>query len=149
MKLIIKLAVMVAVLLASTLAVSAAKLPTQEQMGGKPFGHSVKSLGNGLYVFRWWVYRNMFIVTDEGVIVTDPINPKAAKLMQTEIRKITDKPVKYVVYSHNHHDHISGGSVFKAEGAKFVAHENVLKQLRDHPSSVTPMPFASVRKSSL
>jgi len=137
---IIKIAMMLAVLLASTLAVSAAKLPTQEPIGGKPFGHSVKSLGNGLYVFRWWVYRNIFIVTDEGVIVTDPMNPKAAKLLQAEIRKITDKPVKYVVYSHNHHDHISGGIIFKEEGARFVGHENVVRELRDHPSAVTPLP---------
>jgi len=115
-------------------------VPLNEPMGGKDFGHSVKKIGDGLYVFRWWVYRNIFIVTDEGVIVTDPLNPKAAKLLQKEIRKITDKPVKYVVYSHNHHDHISGGTVFKAEGATFVGHENIVKELSDHPSPVTPMP---------
>jgi len=115
-------------------------VPLNEAMGGKDFGHSVKKIGDGLYVFRWWVYRNIFIVTDEGVIVTDPLNPKAAKLLQKEIRKITDKPVKYVVYSHNHHDHISGGTVFKAEGATFVGHENIVKELTDHPSLVTPMP---------
>ena len=109
-------------------------------MGGEPFGHSVKNMGDGLYVFRWWVYRNIFMVTDEGVIVTDPMNPKAANLLLGEIRKITDKPVKYVVYSHNHHDHISGGMVFKDQGATFIAHKNVLKELADHPSPATPLP---------
>lgn len=118
----------------------AANMPTQEPMGGKAFGTSIKNIGDGLYVFRWWVYRNIFLVTDEGVIVTDPLNPKAAKLLQAEIRKITDKPVKYVVYSHNHHDHISGGNIFKEEGAKFIAHQNVLKELGDHPSPVIPLP---------
>ena len=113
---------------------------TQEPTGGEGFGYSVTSLGNGLYVFRWWVYRNIFIVTDEGVIVTDPLNPRAAKSLRDEIRKVTDKPVRYVVYSHNHHDHISGGNIFQEEGAKFVAHENVLKQLGDHPSPVIPLP---------
>jgi len=127
-------------LLIPTLASAAPSFPTQEPMGGEPFGHSVKKIGNGLYVFRWWVYRNIFIVTDDGVIVTDPMNPKAAKLLRSEIRKVTDKPVKYVVYSHNHHDHISGGNIFKEEGAQFVAHENVLKELGDHPSPVIPLP---------
>ena len=127
-------------LLIPALASAAPSFPTQEPMGGEPFGHSVKKIGDGLYVFRWWVYRNIFIVTDEGVIVTDPLNPKAAKLLQSEIRKVTDKPVKYVVYSHNHHDHISGGNIFKDEGAQFVGHENVLKELGDHPSPVTPLP---------
>ncbi len=118
----------------------AGSLPLKEPMGGEPFGHSIKELGNGLYVFRWWVYRNIFLVTDDGVIVTDPLNPKAASLLDAEIRKITDKPVKYVVYSHNHHDHISGGDIFKQQGATFVAHENVLEELGDHPDAITPLP---------
>jgi len=124
----------------STLTFAVQDFPTDEPVGGEAFGHSLTPLGNGVYVFRWWVYRNIFIVTDEGVIVTDPMNPKAAKLLRAEIRKITDKPVKYVVYSHNHHDHISGGIVFKQEGAKFVGHENVLKELGDHQNAVTPLP---------
>ncbi len=132
--------ILIASLLLSSMAASASSFPTQEPMGGKPFGHSVKNIGNGLYVFRWWVYRNLFIVTDDGVIVTDPMNPKAANLLRNEIRKITDKPVKYVVYSHNHHDHISGGNIFKEEGAKFVGHKNLLRELTDHPNPVTPMP---------
>jgi len=116
-------------------------LPTQEPIGGETFGHSVKKISDdGLYVFRWWVYRNIFLITDEGVIVTDPMNPKAAKLLLSEIRKITDKPIKYVIYSHNHHDHISGGSIFKEEGAKFIGHKNLLKELTDHPNPITPLP---------
>lgn len=116
-------------------------LPTQEPIGGETFGHSVKKISDdGLYVFRWWVYRNIFLITDEGVIVTDPMNPKAAKLLLSEIRKITDKPIKYVIYSHNHHDHISGGTIFKEEGAKFIGHKNLLKELTDHPNPVTPLP---------
>lgn len=124
----------------SQAALAESDYPIDVPVGGEPFGHSVTPLGGGIYVFRWWVYRNIFIVTDEGVIVTDPMNPKAAKLLQSEIRKITDKPVKYVVYSHNHHDHISGGNIFKEEGADFVGHENVLKELGDHPNAVTPLP---------
>ena len=49
-------------------------------MGREPFGHSVKNNGDGLYVHGWWVYRNIFLVTDERVIVTDLINPKATKI---------------------------------------------------------------------
>jgi len=63
-------------LLLSSVA-TASNFPTQEPMGGEPFGHSVKNIGDGLYVFRWWVYRNIFMVTEEGVIVTDPMNPKS------------------------------------------------------------------------
>ena len=121
--------------------------PLKDPMGGEAFGTSVKEIGNGLYVFRWWVYRNFFLVTNEGVIVADPLNPRAAGVMRKEISKITDKPVKYVIYSHNHHDHISGGTVFKEEGATFIAHENVLTQLGDHPSPVIPLPDITFKDS--
>jgi len=140
MKKFLKSAMFIVGLLFSTQACASQKFPTNTPVGGETFGHSVTEIGNGIYVFRWWVYRNIFIVTDDGVIVTDPMNPKAAKLLQAEIRKVTDKPVKYVVYSHNHHDHISGGIIFGQEGAKFVGHENVLKELGDLPSAVTPLP---------
>lgn len=140
MKKMIQQTVLVIGLMLSALVMASPKYPIDEPMGGTQFGHSVKEVSEGVYVFRWWVYRNIFIVTDEGVIVTDPMNPKAANLLMGEIRKITDKPVKYVVYSHNHHDHISGGTIFQADGAVFVGHENIVKELGDHPSPVTPLP---------
>ena len=37
-------------------------------------------------------------------------------------------PVRYVVYSHSHFDHAEGGAVF-ADTAKFVAHENMLRNM--------------------
>ena len=140
MKKIARFIILISGLLISATASAQTTAQNNDPMGGEEWGHSVKNIADGVYVFRWWVYRNIFIVTDEGVIVTDPMNPKASKLLRSEIRKITDKPVKYVVYSHNHHDHISGGNIFKEEGAKFVAHKNVLKQLGDHPNPVTPLP---------
>ncbi len=143
---IILRSILVATLWVSTVSANE-EYPIHDPMGGEPFGHSVKQISKGVYVFRWWVYRNLFMVTDEGVIVTDPMNPKAANLLRSEIKKITDKPVKYVVYSHNYHDHISGGKIFKEEGATFIAHENVLKELGDHPHPVTPLPEITFAKS--
>ncbi len=147
MRTIIQQAFLIFGLIISSLAVASPTFPTQEPMAGQEFGHSVKPIGNGIYVFRWWVYRNFFIVTDEGVIVSDPLNPRAAKLLRQEIHKVTDKPVKYVIYSHNHHDHISGGNIFKAEGATFIGHKNLLKQLDDHPSPVIPRPDITFDKN--
>ena len=72
----------------------------------------------------------MVVVTSDGVIVTDPISAVAAKTMMEEIRKITDKPVRYVIYSHNHWDHISGAQVFKDQGAKIVQHELAARNTR-------------------
>ena len=88
-------------------------------------------------------HQAMFVVTNDGVIVTDPVaygRPNGGQQYLDEIRKITDKPIKYVIYSHHHFDHITGGKVFKDAGATFVAHWRVkerLEQLKD-PNTVLP-----------
>ncbi len=100
----------------------------------------LEELGAGLYAFRYGPYRNIFIVTDEGVIVTDPLDVKAAKIQREEIAKITDQPVKFVAYSHSHWDHAAGGKIFKDEGAQFIGQEKCLANMREtpHPDVVLP-----------
>jgi len=97
-------------------------------------------IAEGLYTFTHNGARNIFIVTPEGVIATDPITPKSAEFMRAEIRKVTDQPVKYVVYSHQHWDHTRGGKVFKDEGATFVSHINCIKHFHRHPNPDVVMP---------
>lgn len=99
-----------------------------------------KRVADGVYVFRWGFYRNLFVVSDDGVIATDPMNPDAALLLMQEIRRITDKPVRYVIYSHQHWDHISGGAVFRQAGAKFISQENCVRHFRRHPNADVVMP---------
>ena len=91
---------------------------------GQTTGYASKKVADGVYSFGGgpWSYYSMFVVTDEGVIVADPVNPDLASAMMTEIKTITDKPVKYVIYSHNHWDHISGAKVFKDAGATVISH---------------------------
>jgi glyoxylase-like metal-dependent hydrolase (beta-lactamase superfamily II) len=97
-------------------------------------------LGDGLYAFRYGPYRNIFMVTDDGVIVTDPLSVKAATPLRAEIAKLTDQPVKFVAYSHSHWDHASGGQIFKDEGATFVGQRECLKNMTEtrHPDVVLP-----------
>ena len=46
-----------------------------------------------------------------------------------EIKKVTDKPIKYLIYSHHHYDHIAGGKPFKDAGATIVAHKRAKERL--------------------
>jgi NAD(P)-dependent dehydrogenase (short-subunit alcohol dehydrogenase family)/glyoxylase-like metal-dependent hydrolase (beta-lactamase superfamily II) len=103
-------------------------------------GHDVTELGPGYYTFRYKGTRNIFLITSGGVIATDPIEPEAARLMREEIRKRTALPIEYVVYSHQHWDHVRGGRIFAAEGAKFVSHANCLAHFRDLPEPEIVMP---------
>lgn len=98
---------------------------------------------DGVYIFRYQGHQAMFVVTPDGVIATDPIGerrPQAVTTYIAEIRKITQAPIKYVVYSHSHFDHIAGGKPFKDLGAVFVAHRNAKRVLerRKNPDIVLP-----------
>jgi glyoxylase-like metal-dependent hydrolase (beta-lactamase superfamily II) len=111
-----------AALTAATLVATA-----QAQTGAPPPYATTKVDGtDNVYIFRYGGHQSMFIVTKDGVIATDPISERrpAAKTYIEEIHKITKAPIKYVIYSHLHYDHIAGGKPFKDLGATFVAHKN-------------------------
>ncbi len=96
----------------------------------------------GSYLYRSIGHNAIFIVTDDGVIATDPIgqsNPRSPQLYEAAIAAVTDKPVRYVVYSHDHADHNTGGSVF-ADTAEFVSHRLAVEKIarRNDPLSPTP-----------
>jgi glyoxylase-like metal-dependent hydrolase (beta-lactamase superfamily II) len=98
---------------------------------------------DNVYVFRYQGHQSMFVVTSDGVIATDPIGlgrPQAVTTYIDEIKKVTSQPIKYVVYSHNHYDHITGGKPFKDLGATFIAHKNAKAQLErlQPPNIVMP-----------
>jgi len=88
----------------------------------------------GLYSFGAGLTFNAFMVTDDGVVVMDSFDKEFAQASLEAIRKVTDKPIRYLIYSHNHYDHISGGEVFKSAGATILSHEAAGKWLKDHPS---------------
>ena len=61
--------------------------------------------------------------TSEGIILADPINTDFAKWLKSELdSRFPGIPVRYVIYSHSHWDHIEGGAVF-ADTAQFVGQE--------------------------
>src|SRR4051794_17586787 len=83
-----------------------------------------------VYIFRYGGYQSMFVVTPQGVIATDPSSYlRPAKPYIDAIKAVTDKPIKYVIYSHHHYDHIAGGQPFKDLGATFIAHRRTKERL--------------------
>src|SRR5882757_9739324 len=79
-----------------------------------------------VYVFRYGGHQSMFVVTSQGVIATDPISyERPAKPYIDAIKAVTDKPIKYVIYSHSHYDHAAGGKPFKDLGATFIGHRKL------------------------
>jgi cyclase len=67
-----------------------------------------------------------FVIGDDGVAVIDTFeDAAAAKVLLEEIRKITKLPVRFVINTHYHIDHVAGNGVFAETGATVVAHRNV------------------------
>jgi glyoxylase-like metal-dependent hydrolase (beta-lactamase superfamily II) len=98
---------------------------------------------DGVYIFRNGAHQSMFIVTPDGVIATDPIGygrPTGGADYVAEIRKVTDKPIKYLIYSHHHFDHIAGGKAFKDAGATIIAHRRAKERLEKLQDPATPLP---------
>lgn len=87
--------------------------------------YAVKDMGGGVYVVSDNGWQSAFLVTDEGVIVFD--SPESyGKGIPSAITKITDKPVRFLVYSHEHKDHIGGSAAFKdIKDLQIVATEGV------------------------
>ena len=106
---------------------------------------------DNVYIFRYQNHQAMFIVTPAGVIATDPISygrPQAAKAYVEEIQKITKAPIKYLIYSHHHYDHIAGGKPFKDAGATVIAHRRAKERLAALKSPDVIVPDQVVAQSS-
>jgi len=67
-----------------------------------------------------------FVIGDDGVLVVDAFfTQDAAKALVAEIRRLTPKPIRYVVNTHYHADHTGGDQVLRDAGAIIIAHRNV------------------------
>ena len=104
---------------------------------------AITQIAGDLYRFQNKFHYSVFLVKPEGVIVTDPINADAAQWLKSEIAIRFGKPIRYVVYSHDHADHSSGGEVFAADGAIVVAHENAKRTIigEARPTAVPGITF--------
>ena len=114
-----------------------------QQATPPPFATTKVDGTNNVYIFRYGNAQSMFVVTSAGVIATDPIGygrPQAVTTYVNEIKKVSTQPIKYVIYSHHHFDHIAGGKPFKDAGATFVAHKRAQERLAvlKDPHTVLP-----------
>jgi glyoxylase-like metal-dependent hydrolase (beta-lactamase superfamily II) len=126
-------------------------LPVFAQAPARPPQQTTKVDGaDGVYIFRNGNHQSMFVVTPEGVIATDPIaygRPTGGADFVAAIRQVTDRPIKYLIYSHHHYDHIAGGKAFKDAGATIVAHKRAAERLAVLKDPATPLPDESVDDS--
>jgi cyclase len=112
-------------------AIFACANPAQEKLAAEPSLFTLKPLGNNVYAAidkpKSTAGSNAgFVIGDDGVLVIDTFeDAKAAEQLLAEIQKLTNLPVKFVVNTHYHLDHVTGNGVFAKAGAVIVAQKNV------------------------
>ncbi len=108
----------------------------------KPVRKITKIAGD-LYKVQNMFHFSVFLVTPAGIIATDPINADAASWLKAELKKRFNQPVKFLIYSHDHPDHISGGEIF-ADTAVVVAHERAKATIigEKRPTAIPDVTFS-------
>jgi glyoxylase-like metal-dependent hydrolase (beta-lactamase superfamily II) len=117
---------------------AAPTVPSTVQMVPEPvvpgtwFVQGVSAMGSAAN--QNFISNAAFVVTPEGVLVVDALgSPPLARQLLARIREVTPLPVRYVVVTHCHADHIYGLQVFRDAGARIVGHVGC----RDYLSSET------------
>ena len=90
---------------------------------------------NVYHFFSDW-YGSLVVISDDGVLVTDPAWSDRAETMKAEIAKLTDQDVTHVVLTHEHYDHVGGTEVF--DGADIICHVSCVDIFALDESGVVP-----------
>src|SRR6185436_5774878 len=118
---------LISVFVALRIAALQAPPPGQAPAGPPRVAREIIKIADDIYRTRNGAWYGLFLTTSEGIVVVDPISNDFAKWLKTQLdERFPGVPVRYVIYSHSHWDHIEGGDVF-AGTARFVAYEGLLR----------------------
>lgn len=98
------------------------------QDGGPTY--KIEKMKGNVYRFTAGHYHSVFMVTKEGILLTDPINKKAAVYLKDQLKQRFNLPLRYMVYSHNHVDHVQGGEVFAESGVTVIAQQMAAEDIK-------------------
>lgn len=123
-----------------------------------PKAFEVVTLAEGVHGFVWKdplqdpIEGNaLFIVNDRDVVVVDTgLLPSSARAMAAELRRLTPKPVRYVVNTHWHDDHINGNGVYRElfPGVEFIAHAHTRTDAIEQSMAPRPGNIADMAKTA-
>ena len=100
----------------------------------KMFEPQIIEVADNVYTaIGYTVSANSMIIGEDGVVIVDPGQmPAASRLVRQEFEKITDKPVRAIIYTHGHNDHTNGAIAFYEEeaGIQIWARDNFKSETR-------------------
>ncbi len=87
-------------------------------------------LGNDVYLLASGAGGNVAAcVAEDGVFLVDSDYAQLSEGLMDAVAGISDQPVRFVLNTHWHFDHVGGNQSFATSGARIVAHENVRKRM--------------------
>src|SRR5262245_63576000 len=130
----------IAAALLAALSLSAAPAPgptpTPDHHDRKPGDvFRLKPLSGSVYALYGRGGNVGFFVGPDAVVVVDSQFKDLAPGIVQKIKGVTDKPIKYLVNTHHHGDHVGGNEVFRPF-AVIVAHDNVRKRMLAQPADI-------------
>ncbi len=110
---------------------------------------SIEQVAGDVYRFQNNFHYAMFVVTEDGIVVTDPINAEAVDWLKGELAERFDQPVTHMILSHHHGDHASGGEAWG--DIEVIAHENTKMHVEagDVRTATPTVTFADRHRLSL
>tara|TARA_B100000809_G_C15084058_1_gene510748 strand:- start:207 stop:1142 length:936 start_codon:yes stop_codon:yes gene_type:complete len=70
-------------------------------------------------------------ISDQNVVLIDNKYEIIEDILMTSLKKITDKPIEYIINTHFHHDHSDGNRAFGKKGIPIIAHQNAKKRMME------------------
>ena len=112
-------------------------------------GYRVTQIKPDVYVMTDGAYQSLFVTTGEGVILLDAPPSFGAKIVQA-VAEVTKEPIRQLVYSHSHLDHIAGApEVIKhVPGLRILAEEGNADFLREKKDPRRPLPTQTFKAST-
>jgi alkyl sulfatase BDS1-like metallo-beta-lactamase superfamily hydrolase len=102
--------------------------PTLDKLEIHKLGDSIRTVQCNLFQESHYAYTS-WVLTDAGVVIIDAGPDTAAPRVKEEMARETDQPVKYIIYSHGHIDHIGGAPVYMDHHPEVIGHENIIPRL--------------------
>ena len=117
-------------------------VPVSEAQTSAGLANEILPVEGNLYRFRSGIHFGVFYATEEGILVVDPVSTATAEWLEAELDARFGVPVRYLVYSHDHIDHIAGGEVF-SDTAVVISHVNARDriELEEHPTARPQVTF--------